>query len=178
MRRNGKGDVMATFVERVVRAAKLDATLYEEVENDTAANGQALAVVVLSSVAAGIGAGAGARGLVLGTIASLLGWAFWAWITYLIGTRWLREPGTRADWNQLARTIGFAQAPGLLRVVGVIPFLQGLVFLITAIWTLVAVVVAVRQALDFTSTPRAVAVCFLGWLVQVVLTALVMALAG
>ena len=167
---------MATFVERVVRAAKLDATLYEEVENDTAANGQALAVVMLSSVAAGIGAGAGARGLVVGTIASLLGWTFWAWITYFIGTRWLREPTTQADWSQLARTIGFAQAPGLLRIVGIIPFLQGLVFLVTAIWTLVAVVIGVRQALDFTSTLRAVAVCFLGWLVQVVLTGLVMAL--
>jgi hypothetical protein len=169
---------MATFVERMVRAGKLDVTLYEEVENDTAAMGQALGVVVLSSVAAGIGAGTGVQGFILGTIASLLGWAFWAWITYFIGTRWLREAGTHADWSQLARTIGFAQAPGILRVVGIIPFLQGLVFLVTAIWTLVAVIIAVRQALDFTSTLRAAAVCFIGWLVQVVLTALVMALAG
>jgi hypothetical protein len=169
---------MATFVERMVRAAKLDATLYEEVENDTAAMGQALGVVVLSSVAAGIGAGAGVRGLVFGTIVSLLGWVFWAWITYFIGTRWLREPGTQADWSQLARTIGFAQTPGLLRVVGIIPGLASLVFLVTAIWTLVAVVIAVRQALDYTSTLRAVAVCFLGWLVQLVLAAIVMALAG
>jgi hypothetical protein len=168
---------MATFTERMVRAAKLDAALYEEVENDTTATGQALAVVVLSSVAAGIGAGAGLRGLVFGIVASLAGWAFWAWITYFIGTRWLREPGTDADWSQLARTIGFAQAPGLLRVVGIIPFLQGLVFLVTAIWTLVAVVIGVRQALDFTSTWRAVAVCFVGWLVQVVLAALVMSVA-
>jgi hypothetical protein len=160
---------MATFVERMVRAAKLDVTLYEEVENDTAATGQALGVVVLTSVAAGIGAGAGVRGLVFGTIASLLGWAFWAWITYLIGTRWLREPGTHADWSQLARTIGFAQAPGILRIVGVIPFLGWLAFVVATIWTLVAVVIAVRQALDFTSTPRAVAVCLVGWLVQVVL---------
>ena len=165
---------MATFVERVVRAAKLDVTLYEEVENDTAATGQALGVVVLSSVAAGIGAGTGVRGLVFATVASLLGWAFWAWITHVIGTRWLREPGTQADWSQLARTIGFAQAPGVLRVVGIIPFLASLVFFVTAIWTLVAVVIAVRQALDFTSTLRAVAVCFLGWLVQLILTAVVM----
>ena len=173
---------MASFGERVVRAAKLDVTLYEEVENDTAATGQALGVVVLSSVAAGIGAGIGAgggvRGLVFGTIASLLGWAFWAWITYFIGTRWLRESGTSANWSELARTIGFAQAPGLLRVLGIVPFLQGLVFLVAAIWTLVAVVIAVRQALDLTSTVRAVAVCFVGWLVQVVLTALVMAAAS
>ena len=167
---------MATFAERMVRAAKLDVTVYEEVENDTTATGQALGVVVLSSVAAGIGSGAGVRGLIFGTVASLLGWVFWAWITYLIGTRWLREPGTSADWSQLARTIGFAQAPGLVRIVGIIPFLSGLVFLVAAVWTLVAVVVAVRQALDFTSTPRAIAVCFLGWLVQLVLTALIIGL--
>jgi hypothetical protein len=168
---------MATFVERMVRAAKLDVTLYEEVENDTAATSQALGVVVLSSVAAGIGAGTGVRGLVFATIASLLGWVFWAWITHVIGTRWLREPSTQADWSQLARTIGFAQAPGVLRVVGIIPFLASLVFFVTAIWILVAVVIAVRQALDFTSTVRAVAVCFVGWLVQVLLTAFVMAVA-
>ena len=160
---------MATFVERMVRAAKLEVAVYEEVENDTAATGQALGVVVLSSVATGIGAGAGVRGLVFITVTSLLGWAFWAWITHLIGTRWLREPGTSANWSQLARTIGFAQAPGILRIVGIIPFLATLVFFITAIWTLVAVVVGVRQALDFTSTPRAVAVCVIGWLVQLVL---------
>lgn len=171
---------MATFGERMVRAAKLEVAVYEEVEGDTTATGQALGVVVLSSVAAGIGAGTsvGVGGFVFGTIASLLGWVFWAWITYFIGTRWLREPGTQADWGQLARVIGFAQAPGLLRVVGIIPFLHGLVFLVTAVWTLVAVVIGVRQALDYTSTLRAVAVCFLGWLVQVVLSALVIALAG
>jgi len=171
---------MATFVERMVRAAKLDVAVYEEVEGDTAATGQALGVVVLSSVAACIGAGTsgGVGGLVFGTIASLLGWVFWAWITYVIGTRWLREPGTQADWGQLARVIGFAQAPALLRVLGIIPLLHGLVFLVTALWTLVAVVIGVRQALDYTSTLRAVAVCFLGWLVQVVLAALVIALAG
>jgi Yip1-like protein len=159
---------MATFVERVVRAAKLDVTLYEEVENDTTATGQALGVVLISSVAAGIGSGTGMRGLVVGTIAGLVGWAFWAWITHLIGTRLLNEPGTSADWGQVARAIGFAQAPGILRIVGIIPFLANLTFLITAIWILVAVVIAVRQALDFTSTLRAVAVCFIGWLVQLV----------
>src|SRR5688572_1774318 len=94
-----RGASMATFVERMIRAGKLDVTLYEEVENDTAATGQALGVVVLSSVAAGVGAGTGLGGVVLATVASLLGWAFWAWITYLIGTRWLREPGTHADWS-------------------------------------------------------------------------------
>ncbi len=167
-----------TFVQRMIGAAKLDPKVFEEVEADRSATLQALAVVVLASLAGGIAVGDGVRGLVVGTVAGLIGWLIWAWLIYLIGSRWLPEPNTRADTGELLRVIGFATSPGILRVVGIIPFLQGLVFLVTAIWTLVAVIIAVRQALDFTSTLRAAAVCFIGWLVQVVLTALVMALAG
>ena len=155
-----------TFVQRMVGAAKLSSSAYEDVEADKGAMGQALAVVVLSSVAAGIGAGAGVRGLVVGTLSSLIGWVVWAFLIYLIGARWLAEPGTQSDTGELLRTIGFATAPGLLRVVGVIPILTSIVFTITAVWMLATMVVAVRQALDYTSTWRAIAVCFLGWVVQ------------
>jgi hypothetical protein len=97
---------------------------------------------------------------------ALLGWYVWAWLTHWIGTRLLPEPQTRSDRGELLRTIGFASAPGILRVLGVVPVLQTLVFAVTAIWTLVAVVVAVRQALDYQSTARAVGVCVVGWLIQ------------
>ena len=157
---------MATFVERMVGAAKLDAATYEEIEQDASATKQALGVVALSSVAAGIGLGAGVRGLVIGTLIALLGWYVWAWLTHWIGTRLLPEPQTRSDRGELLRTIGFASVPGILRVLGVVPVLQTLVFAVTAIWTLVAVVVAVRQALDYQSTARAVGVCVVGWLIQ------------
>jgi hypothetical protein len=155
-----------TFVQRMVGAAKLSSSAYEDVEADKGAMGQALAVVVLSSVAAGIGANLGVRGLVVGTMASLIGWLVWAFLIYLIGARWLAEPGTQSDTGELLRTIGFATSPGLLRVVGIIPILTGFVFMITTFWMLATMVVAVRQALDYKSTWRAVAVCFLGWLVQ------------
>jgi hypothetical protein len=156
-----------TFVERMIGAAKLDVRTYEEVEADRTATPQALAVVVLAAVAGGIGAGAGLRGLVLGSVLGLVGWAVWAWLIYFIGTRWLPEPDTHADTGELLRTIGFATSPGLLRVVGVVPILGPLVTIVTAVWTLVAMVVAVRQALDYRSTGRAVGVCIIGWLVQV-----------
>jgi hypothetical protein len=158
-----------TFVERMIGAAKLDTRVYEEVETDRTATPQALAVVALASVAGGIGVGEGVRGLIFGTVAGLVGWAIWAWLTYFIGTRWLPEPGTQADIGEMLRTIGFATSPGILRVLGVVPFLGAIVFTVTAVWTLVAVVIAVRQALDYRSTGRAIGVCIIGWLVQVVL---------
>ena len=161
---------MATIQDRVIRAAKLDVQLYEEVEADQDATGQAMAVVVLSAVAAGIGSlgSGGLLGIVVGAIAALVGWLVWAFLTYFIGTRLLPEPQTQADYGELLRTIGFASAPGLIRVFGIIPGIAPLLFLVAAIWMLVAMVIAVRQALDYTSTPRAVGVCLIGWLVQVV----------
>ena len=161
---------MASMVDRMVRAAKLDPQLYEEVEADKSALGQAMGVVVLASVAGGVGGGGlgGLSGFFIGTVGSLIGWFIWAGLTYLIGTRLLPEPETKADLGELLRTIGFSSSPGLIRVLGLIPGLTGIVFLISGIWMLVAMIIAVRQALDYRSTLRAVGVCVIGWIVQVV----------
>ena len=159
---------MASLKDRMIRAAKLDVQLYEEVEADQGAMGQATTVVVLSAVAAGVGSGgAGLFAIVWGTIAALVGWYVWAFLTYFIGTRLLPEPQTRADHGELLRTIGFSSTPGVLRVFGIIPGLMPLVFSVTGLWMLVAMIIAVRQALDYSSTLRAVGVCLIGWLVQV-----------
>ncbi len=159
---------MSSIQERMIRAAKLDVGLYEEVEADPTAMGQATTVVVLAGVAAGIGnlAQGGLAGLVVGTLAALLGWYVWAFLVYWIGTRLLPEPQTRADHGQLLRTVGFSSAPGVIRVLGIIPGLTQVVFSVAGIWMLVAMVVAVRQALDYRSTWRAIGVCIVGWLVQ------------
>lgn len=159
---------MAGFAERMVRAARLDVALYEEVEADKGAMGQATGVVVLSSLAAGVGVigNVGTEGIFWGTVAALVSWYIWAFLTYIIGTKVLPEPQTRADMGELLRTIGFSTSPGLIRVLGIIPFLTPIVFLIAAIWMLVAMVIAVRQALDYKGTGRAVAVCVIGWIVQ------------
>lgn len=158
----------------MLRAAKLDINLYEEVEADKEAMGQAMGVVVLSSVAAGIGSigTTGLMGLVLGTIVALVGWFIWAFLTYFIGTRLLPEPQTKADYGELLRTIGFSSSPGLLRILGIIPMLGGIVNFAVGIWMLVAMVIAVRQALDYKSTGRAVGVCLIGWVVQTAIFAL------
>lgn len=166
------------FLSRVKRAGNLEAELYEEVEADTDAMGQAVAVVVISSLAAGISyvGKLGLEGVLLGTVAALLGWVLWAFLTYLIGTKLLPTERTESDMGELLRTIGFSSAPGVLRVFGFFPLLGPLVRLGASLWMLVAMVVAVRQALDYESTGRAVAVCGIGWVVQVVLVSLLYAL--
>jgi len=171
---------MASFTDRMIRAAKLDVTLYEEVEADKGAMGQAMGVVVLSSVAAGVGTigTTGIKGLVFGTLVALLGWFIWAFLTYFIGTRLLPEPQTKADYGELLRTIGFSSSPGVLRVLAIIPMLGAILNFIIGIWMLVAMVIAVRQALDYKSTWRAVGVCLIGWIVQIVIFALFFWLVG
>ena len=171
---------MASLTDRMIRAAKLDVNLYEEVEADKSAMGQAMAVVILASVAAGIGTiGAiGIMGLVLGSIAALLGWFIWAFLTYYIGTRLLPEPQTKSDYGELLRTIGFSSSPGVLRVLGIIPYLGGTLNFLIGIWMLVAMVIAVRQALDYKSTWRAIGVCLIGWIIQFVILGLLSGLFG
>jgi len=171
---------MTNFKDRIILAAKLNATLYEEVEADKGAMRQAMGVVVLSSIAAGVGSiGAGGfGGILIGMIASLGGWYIWAYLTYFIGTKILPEPQTKADLGELLRTIGFSSSPGLIRVFGIIPGLGGVVFSVASIWMLVAMVIAVRQALDYKSTLRTVGVCAIGWIIQSLILVLLFSVLG
>jgi len=156
---------MRELPRRMLRAALLESDLYEEVEADGGSTGQALLVVVLSAVAAGVGGieNHGVAGIAWYSLWSLAGWWLWAYIAYLIGTRLLPGPETEADHGELLRTIGFSSAPGVLRIFGVIPSLAAPVFLLCTAWMLVAMVVAVRQALDYAGTGRAIAVCAIGF---------------
>ena len=171
---------MSSFKNRIIRAAKLDVRLYEEVEADKGAMFQAMVVVVLSSIAGGVGSlgKGGLSGLIWGTAIALIAWYVWAYITYIVGTKLLPEPQTKADYGELLRTIGFSSSPGLIRILGIIPGLAGLVFLIAGIWMLVAMVVAVRQALDYKSTLRAIGVCVIGWIIQALIIALFFSVFG
>ena len=161
---------MATFLKRVLGAAMLNPAMYEEVEADRTATVQAMGVVALSSLAAGIGA-LGLADAHVTTVAgiSLLAlavWCIWAFLTLQIGARIFPGPRTQADMGQLLRTIGFATAPGILRIAGIVPGITAVVFAVTAVWMLMAMILAVRQALDYTSTARAFAVCALGWVLS------------
>ena len=171
---------MPSIQDRMIRAAKLDAQLYEEVEADQGAMGQATAVVILSAVAAGIGnfSQGGISGILVLSVAALVSWYFWAFLVYMIGTRLLPEPATRADLGELLRTLGFASAPGLIRVLGIVPGFTQLVFMVAGLWMLIAMVIAVRQALDYESTLRAVGVCLIGWIAQAFLLGIVFSMVG
>jgi len=171
---------MQNYLDRIVRAAKLDINLYEEVEADKGAMGQAIGVVVLSSIAAGIGSigTIGVKGIIIGAITALIAWYVWAYMTYFIGAKILPEPQTKADHGELLRTIGFSSAPGLIRVLAIIPGISGIIFAIASIWMLTAMVIAVRQALDYQSTLRAVGVCIIGWVIQAVILMILFAAFG
>ncbi len=158
-----------SLVQKMISAAALDVNLYESVEADQNATTQAMTVVIISSLAAGIGAiRSGLLGVVVAVVGALIGWVIWSFLCYFIGTKILPEETTDADLGQLLRTTGFAQAPGVLRIFGIIPFIGVLISLLSAIWMLVATVIAVRQALDYKSTLRAVGVCLIGFVVYMV----------
>jgi hypothetical protein len=170
---------MSSFPERMIGAAKLDVSTYEEVESDESSLGQAMGVVVLSSIAAGIGSynqTAGVFAILIATVAALVGWFLWAFLTYIIGTKILPQEQTSANYGELLRTIGFSSSPGILRIIAFIPAIGPIVSLVAAIWMLVAMVVAVRQALDYTSTLRAVGVCVIGWITYIIIFAILYAM--
>lgn len=171
---------MYTFLHRILRSARLDPDLYKEVEADEKALNQATLVVVLSSIATGVGSTQqfGDLGLLIGSLTALGSWYLWSWIIYLVGTRLVPETLYSPSYEELLRTLGFASSPGLLRVFGLIPGWDGVVFLITGVWMLITMVLAVHQALAYRSTLRAVGVCTVGWVVQLLLIGIVVALNG
>lgn len=159
------------FIERIIRALRLDAGLYEEVEHDKGSMWQAIAVVVMVSVAAGIGSIGvlGIEGIIVGTLLDLIGWFLWAMLTYVIGAKLLPEPQTESDLGELLRVIGFARAPGIFLVLMLITAASQIIALVITVWMFVAMVIGVRQALDYKSTWRAAGVCLLGAVVYFVI---------
>ena len=158
--------------DRMKGAAMLDVETYEEVEHDENLTVQAATVVLIAALARGIGGfNDGQNGIIVGVIAALFSWLVWAGVTYLIGDKLLK--GT-ATWGELLRTLGYAQAPALLLVLGILPlpFFGGLLAAVVGIWLLVTGIVAIRQALDF-DTGKAIVTAFLGWLVAVAIPAIV-----
>jgi hypothetical protein len=156
---------MASFPSRILGASLLRSATYEEIEADRDADGQAFGVVLLAAVGAGIGSfeNAGGIGMLTFTLATVGGWYIWAYSAFLIGTRLLPSSETVADQNELLRVIGFSAAPGILRIFMLIEDLALPIFVISNVWMLIAMVIAVRQALDYSSTTRAVAVCVIGF---------------
>ena len=158
-----------SLIQRMKGAAMLDVGVYEEVEADESATAQAAGVVAIVAVAQAIGASGDGLGGALGAvIGAVLGWLLWAGITYVIGDKIL---GGTATWGELLRTLGFAQAPGILLALGILPLLGSVVRVVVAFWLLATGIVAIRQALDV-STGKAVVTAILGWIVVVLVNVL------
>ncbi len=157
-----------TMMDRMLGAAMLDVEVYEEVEADESLTAQAAGVVAMVAVAQAVaGIGGPSRGLIIGPLAALLAWVIWAGVTYVVGDKIF---GGTATWGELLRTLGFAQAPGILLVLAILPLgfaVRGVV----GIWMLVTGIVAIRQALDF-GTGKALLTAWLGWLPAQILMAL------
>ena len=158
---------MKIFINRIYRAIKIDVDLYEEVEADKNATLQAAAVVVISSLAAGVGAlHLGASNFLMAPILSLLSWYIWAYLIYIVGVKIFKDPNTDSNHGELLRTIGFSSAPGIIRVFGFTPELMTVTFVGSAFWMLACMVVAVRAALDYRSLWKALGVVVVAWLIQ------------
>lgn len=176
-----------SLVDRMLRAAKLDVALYEEVEADTTALRQAIAVVVIAGLSIGLGSAffvlwehsamTFLQSVLWGVLMGIVALFIWSLLVYYIGTRLFRGPETESDYFEVLRTVGFAASPGALGILGFIPVIGGLIILVIVVWILVAMVIAVRQALDFT-TGRAIGTCIAGFVVWIVLNQVVGALLG
>jgi hypothetical protein len=162
------------------RAAKLENALYDEVEANTALTGQAITVVIIVAIAGAIGgilsavfggdAGVGAiiGGLIGPAVSALIGYFVWAGVSLVVG----KALGGTADYGEMLRAIGFANSPNVLAILSFIPVLGGLIAFIGAIWALVAGIVALRQALDFT-TGKAIVTAIIGWIALMIIFAIV-----
>ena len=172
------------MIGRMLGAARLSSDTYEEVERDRGATLQALVIVVLVSIAGLVGTLLGGdeikivEAVIFGIIGGIVSWALWALGTWIVGSTILKTEHTEADWGQLARCTGFAQTPGLLNVLAFIPVVGGIITLVALIWRFVAMLIAVRQALDYKSTWRAFFVILISFIPVVVLNVIVLVIIG
>lgn len=180
---------MASFQDRVIGALKLQPNTFEEVENDASATGQAATVVIAAAVSGGLvgliwlgtlGFSSGLTGFILGLVLKPIGWVVGSWVLLMVGTKMMPGKNTQADLGQLLRVTGFASAPGLFSILGVVPILGILVGLAIAIWTIIAMVIGVKQALEYDDTVKAVIVCVIAWVIMWIFTVIVgfMGIAG
>ena len=161
---------MSLFLNRLIRAAMLDASLYEEVIADTRTMFQAMMTVFIYSAASAYGGfgRAGVAGINFGMITTLIGWYIWAFSTYFIAVRLLPEAETNLNRKAVLRAMGFASSPGLIRLLGLIPNLAGITLVIASVWMVAATVVAIKQAMNYESIYRAVGVCMIGWIISAI----------
>jgi hypothetical protein len=167
---------MADLTGRMIGAMQADVKTFEEIEADPNAFTQAVTVIVIAGVSSLLGNffRAGLVAGIIGLVASLGGYALFSLLVFLIGTKMMPEPTTKADFNETFRTIGFAAAPGVFGILAIVPFVGPLVSLLIGLWSLVISVIAVRAVLDYSNTGRAIVVCLIAAVVCWIIYAIVM----
>jgi hypothetical protein len=159
-----------SVMDRMIGAALLKPDAYEAVERDTNATSTALLIVVGTAIAAGIGdlTHHGLRGLISGVIAGLISWVLYALAAYFIGSTIFKTSQTATTLGELLRTLGFAQVPAFLLILSGIFLLGAIVSVVVFFWVLATTIVALRQALDFTTTGRAIGTAIVAWLFYII----------
>jgi len=168
-----------SMIDRMLGALRLQSDVYEEVEADQKATGEAAFIVVATSLVSGAvnGVLTGASSGFFGALGSLLGWAFYAWVAYIVGVKLFPGPQTKSSWGELARTLGYANTARFLILFELVPGLRAITRLVVAIWVLVATVVALRAALDIT-TGRAIWIAIASAIAQLVIIAVALTVAA
>lgn len=163
---------MTLLFKRFIGVLALDSGTFEEIEADHRAGMQSVAVVMLVCLAGGLAAiglgSAGVPGFAAGVVVALGAWLVWATSITTLGTVVLAEPATKSELNEILRVLGFAAAPGVFIAFAALQPVAAPVVVVVTAWTIAASVIAVRQALDFRSTWRAIAVCIAAGLLSLV----------
>jgi hypothetical protein len=163
------------MINRVIRAAMLDVQFFNEVERDTSLNTEALLVVIIVSIAGGIGAfisglfngeiGSAVWSLLTTILGGVAGYYIWAYVTYFIGTSFFEG---RADPGELMRVLGYAHGPQILSVLIFVPCLGPMLSVVGGIWSLIAGFIGVREALDIDTVKTLITVIIGGVVILVI----------
>ncbi len=173
-----------TLIQNMISAAKLDTNFFSAVEHDESKNQEALTVVIIAAIASALGNGilgifangimSGLFGAVFGLVMILAGYYIWSYLAFYIGTKFF---GGEADVGEVLRTFGYSYSPQVLSILAFIPCVGWAIAMAAGIWSLVAGVVALREAMDF-DTGKAILTAIIAWIIMVVLFAIVSMILG
>jgi len=158
------------IIQRLTRMVKFDNTVYREIADDENATTEAAIIVIVSSLlsAAGMAIRLGSVGtfLIQSVVGIAVGWLLWSYLAMLIGTRLFEG---KADFWQMARTIGYAYAPTAVGILGLFSCIGSLISLIASLLALALGFFAVRETLGL-STEKAIITVIIGWIVMAVVS--------
>jgi hypothetical protein len=166
------------MLDRIMRIVKLDFSVFKEIESDPSATTQAAIIVAVASVLSAVGSAVGAQNpgtsFLSEILTGLIGWVVWAYVSYFVGRVLFQSKGT---FNNMLRVVGYANAPRLLGILGIIPCVGWIGSLAGAVLALIAGVLAVREGLDLDNT-KAIIVTVIGWAALMILGMIIAGIFG